>query len=157
MPRMRPLDLAQSHSEPSGMGVESIRRSRVLPWRRAGGYWRRRRSSAAGLRRPGGSDAGCWRSSRPPAREGCRGRSAGRRSAGLPREAFADGVAVKIDAGTIFEPDASVVCGPRKEDDTIVASDPTVVVEVLSPSTAAIDHGRKLSGYFAAERRALFH
>ncbi|HME85847.1 MAG TPA: Uma2 family endonuclease [Roseiarcus sp.] len=49
----------------------------------------------------------------------------------------------------MFEPDASVVCGPRKEDDTIVASDPTVVVEVLSPSTAAIDHGRKLSGYFA--------
>ncbi len=28
-------------------------------------------------------------------------------------------------------------------------TDPTIVVEVLSPSTAAIDHGRKLSGYFS--------
>ena len=27
--------------------------------------------------------------------------------------------------------------------------DPVIVVEVLSPSTAAIDHGRKLSGYFS--------
>ena len=88
--------------------------------------------------------------------------------AGLPCEAFADGVAVKIDARTIFEPDASVVCGPRKEDDAIVVSDPVVVVEVLSPNTAAIDHGRKLSGYFSLpsvehylildpERRVVIH
>ena len=69
--------------------------------------------------------------------------------AGLPCEAFADGVAIKIDARTVFEPDASIVCGPRKEDDAIVISDPVVVVEVLSPSTAAIDHGRKLSSYFS--------
>jgi Uma2 family endonuclease len=27
--------------------------------------------------------------------------------------------------------------------------DPVIVVEALSPSTAAIDHGRKLSGYFS--------
>jgi Uma2 family endonuclease len=67
----------------------------------------------------------------------------------LPREVFTDGLAIKIDARTIFEPDASVVCGPRRTDDTIVMSDPIVVVEVLSPSTAAIDHGRKLSGYFS--------
>lgn len=30
----------------------------------------------------------------------------------------------------------------------IVIVDPIIVVEALSPSTAAIDHGRKLSGYF---------
>ena len=69
--------------------------------------------------------------------------------AGLPSEAFADGVAIKIDARTVFEPDASIVCGPRKEDDAIVIIEPVVVVEVLSPSTAAIDHGRKLSSYFS--------
>ena len=90
------------------------------------------------------------------------------RRAGLPCEAFADGVAVKIDARTTFEPDASVVCGPRKDDDAIVVTDPIIVVEVLSPSTAAIDHGRKLSGYFSLpsvehylildpERRVVIH
>ncbi len=67
----------------------------------------------------------------------------------LPCEVFADGVSVRVDAKVIFEPDAAVVCGPRRPDDTIIVSDPIVVVEVLSPSTAAIDHGRKLSGYFS--------
>jgi Uma2 family endonuclease len=60
----------------------------------------------------------------------------------LPCEAFTDGVAVKVDARTTFEPDASVACGPRRPEDTIVVSDPVIVVEVLSPATAAIDHGR---------------
>jgi Uma2 family endonuclease len=71
------------------------------------------------------------------------------RQARLPCEVFTDGLAIKIDARTIFEPDASVVCGPRRTDDTIVITDPIVVVEVLSPSAAAVDHGRKLSGYFS--------
>jgi Uma2 family endonuclease len=70
-------------------------------------------------------------------------------TAGLPCEVFADGMAVRIDAGTIFEPDASVACGPRRPDETIAIDNPVIVVEVLSPSTAAIDHGRKLSGYFS--------
>ena len=35
------------------------------------------------------------------------------KQAGLPCEVFADGVSVKIDARTAFEPDATVVCGPR--------------------------------------------
>jgi len=71
------------------------------------------------------------------------------RAAGLPCEAFADGLAIKVSSGATFEPDASVVCGPRRSDDTIAITDPVIVVEVLSSSTAAIDHGRKLSGYFA--------
>ena len=70
-------------------------------------------------------------------------------TAGLPCEVFADGMAVRIDATTTFEPDASIVCGPRRLDETIEIDDPIIVVEVLSPSTAAIDHGRKLSGYFS--------
>jgi len=88
--------------------------------------------------------------------------------ANLPCEALTDGLSVKIDTRTVFEPDASVVCGPRRDDDTIVITDPVVVVEVLSPSTAAIDHGQKLSGYFSLpslehylildpERRVVIH
>ena len=76
--------------------------------------------------------------------------------------------AVRIDARTTYEPDASVVCGPRRPDDAIAIDDPVIVVEVLSPSTAAIDHGRKLSGYFSLpsvehylildpERRVVIH
>jgi Uma2 family endonuclease len=83
-------------------------------------------------------------------------------------EAFTDGLTIKIDAQTTFEPDASVVCGPPRADNTIVVSDPIIVVEVLSPSTAAIDHGGKLSGYFSLpsvehylildpERRVVIH
>ncbi len=71
------------------------------------------------------------------------------RKAGLPCEAIMDGLGIKIDAQTAFEPDASVVRGPPRSGDTIVVSDPIVVVEVLSPSTVAVDHGRKLSGYFS--------
>jgi Uma2 family endonuclease len=90
------------------------------------------------------------------------------RIAGLPCEAFADGLSIKVNPGATFEPDASVVCGPRRPDETIAVSDPVIVVEVLSPSTAAIDHGRKLSGYFSLpsvehylildpERRVVIH
>ena len=73
----------------------------------------------------------------------------GLHAAGLPCEAVADGLTVKVNSGATFEPDASVVCGPRRSDETMVVTDPIIVVEVLSPSTAAIDHGRKLSGYFS--------
>jgi Uma2 family endonuclease len=70
-------------------------------------------------------------------------------TADLPCEVFADGMAIRIDARTTYEPDASVVCGPRAPADAIEIDNPVIVVEVLSPSTAAIDHGRKLSGYFS--------
>ncbi len=70
-------------------------------------------------------------------------------AAGLPCEVFTDGMAIRVDARTTYEPDASVVCGPRRSDETIAINDPIILVEVLSPSTAAIDHGRKLSGYFS--------
>jgi Uma2 family endonuclease len=71
------------------------------------------------------------------------------RRARLPCKAYPDGVAVKIDAGTNYQPDASVSCGPRPGPNAQAIDDPIIVVEVLSPSTAAIDHGRKLSRYFS--------
>ena len=89
-------------------------------------------------------------------------------TAGLPCEVFTDGLAIRVDTRTTYEPDASVVCGPRRSDETIAIDDPVILVEVLSPSTAAIDHGRKLSGYFSLksvehylildpERRVVIH
>ena len=68
---------------------------------------------------------------------------------GLPCRVYPDGMAIRIDARATYEPDASVVCGPRVAPDAIEIDNPVIVVEVLSPSTAAIDHGRKLSGYFS--------
>jgi Uma2 family endonuclease len=44
---------------------------------------------------------------------------------------------------------ASVSCGPRPGPNAQAIDDPIIVVEVLSPSTAAIDHDRKLSRYFS--------
>jgi Uma2 family endonuclease len=67
----------------------------------------------------------------------------------LPCRVYPDGMAVRIDAQATYEPDASVVCGPRVPPDAIEINNPVIVVEVLSPSTAAVDHGRKLSGYFS--------
>jgi Uma2 family endonuclease len=80
---------------------------------------------------------------------------------------FPDGMAVRIAARTAFQPDALVVC-PSPPLDAIEIPNPVIVVEVLSPSTAADDHGVKLDGYFALgsvehylildpDRRVLIH
>lgn len=68
--------------------------------------------------------------------------------AGLPCRMFPDGMTVRIAARTAFEPDALVVCPPPPLDAVEIAN-PVVVVEVLSPGTAADDHGLKLDGYFS--------
>lgn len=70
------------------------------------------------------------------------------RAAGLDCWTFADGMAVRIDEGTVYEPDASVRCGARLPPDATEFSDPVVVVEVVSPSSKSIDSGRKLREYF---------
>ena len=69
--------------------------------------------------------------------------------AGLPCRMFPDGMTVRIAARSAFEPDALVVCPPPSNLDTMEIPNPVVVVEVLSPSTAADDHGVKLDGYFS--------
>ena len=56
---------------------------------------------------------------------------------------------VRIAARAAFEPDALVVCPPPTDLNTMEIPDPVIVVEVLSPSTAADDHGVKLDGYFS--------
>lgn len=70
------------------------------------------------------------------------------RDANLPCEAAPDGMTVEIDDDTDYEPDALVNCGPPISDDATAAPNPVVIVEVLSPSTAALDAGGKLADYF---------
>ena len=60
-----------------------------------------------------------------------------------------DGVSVRIDQDTVFEPDALVYCGARAHPDATEITDPVIVVEVQSPSTRAVDSGLKLARYFS--------
>ena len=66
----------------------------------------------------------------------------------LPCRALPDGMSVHINDTTVHEPDAVVYCGARADPDATEIPNPVIVVEVLSPSTVAVDSGRKLSGYF---------
>jgi Uma2 family endonuclease len=70
------------------------------------------------------------------------------RGAGLPCEAFGDGVTVEIGDDTDYEPDAVVNCGEKPDPEGFVAPKPVIVVEVLSPSTRSTDAGAKLADYF---------
>lgn len=70
------------------------------------------------------------------------------RAAGLPCETFGDGMTVEIDDDTDYEPDALVNCGDKIDPQSVVAPHPVVIVEVLSPSTQAVDAGGKLADYF---------
>lgn len=69
------------------------------------------------------------------------------REAGVPCVACPDGMAVEIDAATVYEPDALVRCGEPLDDDAVKVPDPIIVVEVLSPSSEARDAGAKLADY----------
>ena len=88
--------------------------------------------------------------------------------AGLDCEAIADGLTVEVDDDTDYEPDAVVNCGPSLPADATAASNPVIVVEVLSPSTQSIDSSDKLADYFRvasiqhylivrAKRREIIH
>lgn len=67
---------------------------------------------------------------------------------GLECFAFPDGMAVQIDEGTVYEPDALLRCGPELPDEAVRILDPLVIVEVRSRSTQALDAGVKLVDYF---------
>jgi Uma2 family endonuclease len=69
-------------------------------------------------------------------------------AAGVSCEALPDGMSVRVDADTVFEPDALVRCGPPLDDDTVEVADPIIIVEVVSPSSVKRDSGSKLEGYF---------
>ena len=67
--------------------------------------------------------------------------------AGVACQAFVEGLAVAVDEETSYIPDALVNCGARVPPDAQIASNPVVVVEVLSPSTRGLDKTVKLADY----------
>ncbi len=64
-------------------------------------------------------------------------------------ETFQDGVAIKISAKTAREPDVSVQCGKMADPTSLVLDSPTIVVEVVSPSSNSTDVNQKLAEYFS--------
>lgn len=66
---------------------------------------------------------------------------------GKPCEPFADGESVFLTDLDEFVPDFMVVCDPDKVKPNGVHGAPDLVVEVLSPSTAHNDRGRKMEVY----------
>lgn len=69
------------------------------------------------------------------------------RQAGVACLALPDGMTVRIDARTAFEPDCTIHCGPI-DATGIFATNPVIVVEVLSRSSQALDAVTKLDAYF---------
>jgi len=72
---------------------------------------------------------------------------------GGPCRALVSDMRVKVESAELYTyPDVVVVCGPAEFDekepkDTLL--NPTVLIEVLSPSTEAYDRGRKFAFYRA--------
>ena len=73
---------------------------------------------------------------------------AGIRERALPCFMLPDGMTVRIDQRTAYEPDALVYCGPKLPRSAVEVPNPVIVVEVLSPSTGRTDLSAKLVGYF---------
>jgi Uma2 family endonuclease len=59
-----------------------------------------------------------------------------------------DGMTVRIDQTTAYEPDAVVYFGEKIARSAVEVPNPLIVVEVLSPSTRQFDVSIKLAGYF---------
>jgi len=66
----------------------------------------------------------------------------------VPCHALLNGLAVRIDESTAYEPDALVYCGEKVAPTAVEVPNPVNVVEVASPSTAQFDASIKLAGYF---------
>jgi Uma2 family endonuclease len=69
------------------------------------------------------------------------------RKSGLACYALPGGVTVVINADTCYKPDAVVQCSPLGSLDGLVATTPTIVVEVQSPSSTLSDIYEKLPDY----------
>ena len=67
---------------------------------------------------------------------------------GSPCRTFMADMKVQTDVdSSFFYPDVLVTCSPRDAQDPLVKREPSLLVEVLSPSTAAYDRGAKFSSY----------
>jgi Uma2 family endonuclease len=70
-------------------------------------------------------------------------------AAGLPCTVYTDGMTVQIDEHTARGPDALVQCGDPIDLDAMVADNPHIVVEVVSPTSERRDTDTKLVDYFS--------
>jgi Uma2 family endonuclease len=66
----------------------------------------------------------------------------------VPCRFVLDSAAVRINARSLYQPDALVYCGEPVSGDALEIPNPIVVFEVLSPGNAATDLRDKLQGYF---------
>ncbi len=69
---------------------------------------------------------------------------------GGPCRVFSSDLKVRVPAsGNAYYADGTVVCGPLARDavDTVAVTNPTLIVEVLSPSTERFDRGDKFADY----------
>jgi Uma2 family endonuclease len=69
-------------------------------------------------------------------------------AAGLTGTAYPDGMSVRVDAATVYEPDAVLRLGPPLDLEAMDVPDPVVVGEVVSRSSRSLDTTIKLDGYF---------
>ena len=70
------------------------------------------------------------------------------RAANIQCEALPGGITIEVDDDTDYEPDAILNCGPPAPGEAVAATNPVVVIEVLSPGTQSIDLTDKLADYF---------
>jgi Uma2 family endonuclease len=69
------------------------------------------------------------------------------RDGNVPCHVNGDGMTVEV-GDSDYEPDAVLYCGDRLPPGSVAVPNPLVIVEVLSPSTAATDRAWKLREYF---------
>jgi Uma2 family endonuclease len=68
--------------------------------------------------------------------------------AGTPCRTFITDMKLRVEAAdAFFCPDVMVTCSPRDAEQSHVKSEPVLLVEVLSPATAALDRGNKFAAY----------
>jgi Uma2 family endonuclease len=70
------------------------------------------------------------------------------RAAKLTCHVLPDGMTVRIDQTTAYEPGAVIYSGEKISRSAVEVPNPAIVVEVLSPSTRQFDVSIKLAGYF---------
>jgi Uma2 family endonuclease len=66
---------------------------------------------------------------------------------GVGCHALPDGMTIRIDETTAFEPDAVVYSGEELDAAAVEVPHPVIIAEVLSPSTRHVDLSIKLAGY----------
>jgi Uma2 family endonuclease len=75
---------------------------------------------------------------------------------GKPCEVYPAPTDLKLSETDIVQPDLLVVCEREKVKPTHIEGPPTLVIEVLSPSTQVLDRGRKLDLYAASGVREVW-